>query len=109
MYKLTKVPKLVRLKTVGESICPVSKVVDVFEVTVEYMPRGAVLSIEEFKKVVESYRGREILHEEVAVDLLEKIKNITNSPYVKVVIKSSYIGVDIEVVAESGGEQPLYI
>lgn len=109
MIRLQKYPQLVKLRARGESICPVSKTVDVFEVTVEYIPRGAVLAIEEFKRLVDSYRGREIYHEEVAVDILEKIKSIVNPPYVKVTLKSSYIGVDIEVVAESGGVPPLYI
>lgn len=90
-------------------MCPISKVVDSFEVTVEYMPRGGALAIEEFKRMVDSYRGREILHEELAVDLMEKIKAAVNPPYVKVVLKSVYIGVEVEVVAESGGVPPVYI
>jgi hypothetical protein len=40
---------------------------------------------------------------------MERIKTAVNPPYVKVVLKSYYIGVEIEVVAESGGVQPLYI
>jgi 7-cyano-7-deazaguanine reductase len=78
-------------------------------VVVEYIPRGAALALEEFRQIVDSYRGREILHEELAVDLMERIKTAVNPPYVKVVLKSYYIGVEIEVVAESGGVQPLYI
>jgi len=109
MLKVSKSPSLVRLKTRGESVCPISKTVDSFEVSVEYIPRGAVLAIEEFKKMVDSYRGREILHEELAVDLLEKVKAAVNPPYVKVTVKSYYIGVEIEVVAESGGVPPVYI
>ncbi|RFA94602.1 GTP cyclohydrolase I [Pyrobaculum aerophilum] len=109
MLKLSKNPQLVRLKTRGESVCPISKTIDSFEVTVEYIPRGAALAIEEFKKIVDSYRGREILHEELAVDIMEKIKAAVNPPYVKVTVKSYYIGVEVEVVAESGGVQPLYI
>jgi len=109
MLKLSKNPSLIRLKTRGESVCPISKTVDVFEVTLEYIPRGAALAIEEFKQLVESYKGREILHEELAVDLLERVKAAVNPPYVKVTIKSYYIGVEVEVIAESGGVQPLYI
>ncbi|ABP51696.1 MULTISPECIES: NADPH-dependent 7-cyano-7-deazaguanine reductase [Pyrobaculum] len=109
MLKLSKNPQLVRLKTRGESVCPISKTVDSFEVTLEYIPRGVALAIEEFKKMVDSYRGREILHEELAVDLLEKVKSVVNPPYVKVTLKSFYAGVEVEVVAESGGTQPLYI
>jgi len=109
VFKISKIPRSIKLKTRGESICPVSKVVDVFEIEVEYVPSGAVLAIEEFKKVVDSYRGVEILHEELAVDILEKIKTLINPPYIKVVLKSTYMGVDIEVVAESGGSRPLYI
>jgi len=109
MLKLTKNPSLIRLRTRGESICPVSKTVDSFEVTLEYIPRGVVLAIEEFKQMVDSYRGREILHEELAVDLMERVKTAVNPPYVKVIVKSYYIGVEVEVVAESGGVQPLYI
>ncbi|AET32519.1 GTP cyclohydrolase I [Pyrobaculum ferrireducens] len=109
MIKLSKNPHLVRLKTRGESICPISKTIDSFEITVEYIPRGAALAIEEFKKIVDSYRGREILHEELAVDILEKVKAAVNPPYVKVILKSYYSGVEIEVVAESGGAQAMYI
>jgi Enzyme related to GTP cyclohydrolase I len=109
MLKLTKNPSLIRLRTRGESICPVSKTVDSFEVTLEYIPRGVALAIEEFKQMVDSYRGREILHEELAVDLMERVKTAVNPPYVKVIVKSYYIGVEVEVVAESGGVQPLYI
>ncbi len=109
MIKLTKKPSLIRLKTRGESICPISKTVDSFEVTLEYIPRDAALTIEEFKQMVDSYRGREILHEELAVDLMERVKAAVNPPYVKVTVKSYYIGVEVEVVAESGGVQPLYI
>lgn len=109
MLRVFKTPQLVRLKTRGESICPVSKTVDVFDVAVEYVPKGSVLSIEEFKQMVDSYRGREILHEELAVELLEKIKSVTNAPYVRVTLRSTHIGVEIEVVAETGGTQPLYI
>lgn len=109
MLKVSKTPQLVRLKTRGEAVCPISKTIDVFEVTVEYVPKGVVLSIEEFRRVVDSYRGREILHEELAAELLERVKNLTNAPYVRVTLRSTYIGVEIEVVAESGGTQPLYI
>jgi 7-cyano-7-deazaguanine reductase len=109
MLKLGKNPSLIRLKTRGESVCPISKTVDVFEVVVEYIPRGVALAVEEFRQMVDSYRGREILHEELAVDLMERIKTAVNPPYVKVILKSYYIGVEIEVVAESGGVQPLYI
>jgi NADPH-dependent 7-cyano-7-deazaguanine reductase QueF len=97
------------MKTRGESVCPVSKTVDSFEVTLEYVPRGAALAVEEFKRIVDSYRGREILHEELAVDILERVKSAINPPYVKVTVRSYYMGVEIEVVAESGGAQTLYI
>jgi len=43
------------------------------------------------------------------VDLLEKVKAAVNPPYVKVTVKSYYIGVEVEVVAESGGVPPVYI
>ncbi len=109
MLKLAKNPSLIRLKTRGESVCPISKTVDVFEVVVEYIPRGVVLAVEEFRQIVDSYRGHEILHEELAVDLMERIKTAVIPPYVKVVLKSYYMGVEIEVVAESGGVQSLYI
>jgi 7-cyano-7-deazaguanine reductase len=109
VLKLAKNPSLIRLKTRGESVCPISKTVDVFEVVVEYIPRGVALAVEEFRQMVDSYRGREILHEELAVDLMERIKATVNPPYVKVTLKSYYMGVEIEVVAESGGVQPLYI
>ncbi|ABL89115.1 GTP cyclohydrolase I [Pyrobaculum islandicum DSM 4184] len=109
MLKLSKNPSLVRLKTRGESICPISKVVDSFEISLEYIPRGVALSIEEFKKMVDSYRGREILHEELAVDIMERVKAAVNPPYVKVVVKSIYMGVEVEVIAESGGVPPVYI
>ena len=109
MLKLSKNPSLIRLKTRGESVCPISKTIDVFEVVVEYTPRGVALALEEFRQMVDSYRGREILHEELAVDLMERIKTAVNPPYVKVVLKSYYMGVEIEVVAESGGVQTLYI
>jgi NADPH-dependent 7-cyano-7-deazaguanine reductase QueF len=97
------------MKTRGESVCPVSRTVDSFEVTLEYVPRGAALTVEEFKRIVDSYRGREILHEELAVDILERVKSAINPPYIKVTVKSYYMGVEIEVVAESGGTQTLYI
>ena len=109
MIKLGKYPRLVRLRTRGEAVCPISTTVDVFEVTLEYIPRDSVIAIEEFKKLVDSYRGREIYHEELAADLLEKIRNMLNPPYAKVVLKSVYIGVEIEVVAEAGGVPPVYI
>jgi NADPH-dependent 7-cyano-7-deazaguanine reductase QueF len=109
VLKLAKSPSLVRMKTRGESVCPASKTVDSFEVTLEYIPRGAALTVEEFKRIVDSYRGREILHEELAVDILERVKSAINPPYVKVTVKSYYMGVEIEVVAESGGTQTLYI
>ncbi|MCC6021041.1 MAG: GTP cyclohydrolase I [Thermoproteaceae archaeon] len=109
MLKLAKSPGLVRMKTRGESVCPVSRTVDSFEVTLEYVPRGAALTVEEFKRIVDSYRGREILHEELAVDILERVKSAINPPYIKVTVKSYYMGVEIEVVAESGGTQTLYI
>ena len=109
MLKLSRNPSLIRLKARGESICPLSKTVDSFEVTLEYIPRGTALAIEEFKQIVDSYRGREVLHEELAVDLMERVRAAINSPYVKVVVRSYHSGVEIEVIAESGGTQPLYI
>lgn len=103
MIKLSKQPQLVRLRARGESVCPISKTIDVFEAVVEYAPRGAVIELEEFKKIIDSYKGKEILHEELAVDLLERVRALVNPAYIKVTIKSAYMGIDIEVVAESGG------
>ncbi|MFB6491042.1 MAG: GTP cyclohydrolase I [Thermoproteus sp. AZ2] len=109
MIKLAKQPQLVRLRAKGESVCPISKTIDVFEAVVEYAPRGAAIELEEFKKIIDSYRGKEILQEELAVDLLEKIRAAVNPAYIKVTIKSTYMGIDIEAIAESGGVHTAYI
>ncbi|MGC8583106.1 MAG: NADPH-dependent 7-cyano-7-deazaguanine reductase [Thermoproteus sp.] len=107
--RLSKRPSRVKLRGRAEAICPVSKTVDEYVVEVEYVPREHALLIEEFEKILESYRDREIFHEEIAVDIAERIRNAISPAYVKVVARSTYRGVEVEVTAEIGGQPTIYI
>lgn len=107
--KLSKRPARIKLRGRAEAVCPISKTVDEYVVEVEYVPREQALLIEEFEKILTSYKGVEILHEEIAVDIAEKIRAAVAPIYVKVVAKSAYRGVEVEVVAELGGQPAIYI
>ncbi|MEZ0247655.1 MAG: NADPH-dependent 7-cyano-7-deazaguanine reductase [Thermoproteus sp.] len=107
--RLSKRPSRVKLRGRAEAVCPISKTVDEYVVEVEYVPREAALLIEEFQKILDGYRGVEILHEELAVDIAEKIRALISPLYVKVVVRSTYRGVDVEVTAEVGGQPTIYI
>jgi NADPH-dependent 7-cyano-7-deazaguanine reductase QueF len=107
--RLSKRPSRVKLKGRAEAVCPISKTVDEYIVEVEYAPREHALLIEEFERILESYRGREILHEEIAVDIAERIRNAVSPAYVKAVVRSTYRGVEVEVSAEIGGQPAIYI
>ncbi|CCC82590.1 GTP cyclohydrolase I [Thermoproteus tenax] len=107
--RLAKRPSRVKLRGRAEAICPISKSVDQYEVEVEYIPRESALLIEKFQEILQSYRGVEILHEELAVDIAEKIKSIISPSYIKVVVKSNYRGIYIEAIYEVGGQPAIYI
>lgn len=107
--RLSRRPNRVRLRGRAKAICPISKTIDEYVIEVEYLPRGLALQIEKFVELLNSYRDREILHEEVAVDLAERIRELIQPVYVKVVAKSEYLGVEVEATAELGAQPPLYI
>ncbi len=107
--KLSKRPTRIKLRGRAEAVCPISKTVDEYIVEVEYVPRDQALLIEEFEKILASYKGVEILHEELAVDIAERIRKIVSPIYVKVVARSTYRGVEVEITAELGGQPAIYI
>ncbi len=107
--KLSKRPSRIKLRGKAEAICPISKTVDEYAVEVEYVPREQAILIEEFEEMLAKYKGVEILHEELAVDIAEKIRAAVSPIYVKVVVKSAYRGIDVEITAELSGQPTIYI
>lgn len=91
-----------------ESVCPVSGVVDTYEVVVEYQPPqghgvGICRYLEAYSlhRLLESYRGRRILQEELTADLAEKLCTALGpGARVKVATRGPHGPVELEATVE---------
>jgi NADPH-dependent 7-cyano-7-deazaguanine reductase QueF len=86
----------VRLVTRFSAVCPVSKTVDEYTVEIEYEGDGRYLELGSLRRYLDSFAGQEWFHEELCERIARDLGKTLGAP-VKVRLKSSYLGMLIEV------------
>ena len=93
---------LVSIGAKFEAVCPLTKTVDSYELVLTYVPRGGrYVELQSFRRYLDSFRGVEILHEALAVKIAEDVCKVVKPEYVRVELRSSFMGMDVAVVKTS--------
>jgi len=84
------------------AICPVTKTVDEYDVTIEYVPNedGVYVELESLRKYLDSFEGVEIFHEDLTARLAERLVEAIRPKYLAVSLRSRFLGMTITVIKE---------
>jgi NADPH-dependent 7-cyano-7-deazaguanine reductase QueF len=89
----------VRIEAEFSSICPLTKTVDRYELTLTYKPRnGVYLELQSFKDYLDSFKDKEIFHEDLAHTIAVSVCKEVKPEEVTVELKSVFVGLKITVV-----------
>jgi NADPH-dependent 7-cyano-7-deazaguanine reductase QueF len=92
---------LVRIETIFEAVCPITKTVDRYELVLTYIPGdGEYIELESFKKFLESFKGVEVFHEDLAYRIAEEVCKTAKPKEVTVELRSIFMGMKVTVVKE---------
>ncbi|ALL00275.1 QueF-like protein [Pyrodictium delaneyi] len=88
----------VTLRSVIEAVCPLTGLVDRYNVEVEYSPGEERLYIEaySFQEYLESYRGKRIYQEELAAKIAHDVCRAAQPRWVRVTLVGTHGSVEIE-------------
>ncbi|MCI4435489.1 MAG: hypothetical protein JHC33_01585 [Ignisphaera sp.] len=97
-----KLVDLVRIETNFEAVCPVTKTVDYYELVLTYTPSdGEYVELVSFKKFLESFKGVEIFHEDVAYRIAEEVCKAAKPKEVTVELRSIFMGMKVTIVKKT--------
>jgi len=84
------------------AICPLTKTVDEYNVTIEYVPNeeGVYVELESLRKYLDSFKGVEIFHEDLAAELVRKLAKVVKPRYLSVRLRSRFLGMYVTVIKE---------
>lgn len=74
------------------AMCPVTRLPDFYNMKLEYEPHERLIELKSFKLYLNSFREREILHEEITNEILEKLIRVTNPRWVRIEMKVNVRG-----------------
>lgn len=84
------------------AICPITKTVDEYKLTLRYSSSsGKYVEFVSFKKYIEGFKGKEILHEELATRIAEDVCSAVQPAVVEVVLQSLFMGMKVTVVKKA--------
>jgi len=85
-----------------EAICPVTKTVDKYDITIEYVPNsnGIYIELKSLRKFLDSYKRREIYHEDLANEIAKYIYEIAKPKKLSIKLESNYVGMKVTVIKE---------
>ncbi|MEM0506663.1 MAG: hypothetical protein QXW58_05360 [Thermosphaera sp.] len=87
------------IRTSMTSICPLTKTTDFYELTLSYTPRdGKYLELSSLKEFLESFRDKEVFHEDLASVIAESVCKEILAENVNVELKSTFLGMEVTIV-----------
>ena len=69
------------------AVCPVTRLPDFYDMKVIYEPDERLIELKSFKLYLNSFRDKEILHEEITNEILNRIINAVNPRMAKIEMK----------------------
>jgi NADPH-dependent 7-cyano-7-deazaguanine reductase QueF len=91
----------VKIEVELEAVCPITKTVDHYKLVLTYIPNnGRYIEFVSFKKYLETFKGREILHEELANTIAEEVCKAAKPKKVTVELQSKFMEMNITVTKE---------
>lgn len=69
------------------AVCPVTRLPDFYDMKLEYIPDEYLPELKSFKLYLNSFREREILHEEITNEILEKMISVVKPRWIKIEMK----------------------
>jgi len=92
---------MVRIEAELEAVCPITKTVDCYKLVLTYVPNnGRYIEFVSFKKYLETFKGKEILHEELASIIAEEICKAAKPKKITIELQSKFMEMNITVVKE---------
>jgi len=84
------------------AVCPLTKTVDKYIATIEYVPNedGVYVELESLKKYLESFKDVEIFHEYLAAKLVRSLAEAIKPRYLCVRLRSQFLGMEVTVIKE---------
>jgi 7-cyano-7-deazaguanine reductase len=97
----------VSIRAEFEAVCPLTKTVDHYELTLTYVPRGGrYLELQSFRRYLDSFRGVEVFHEALAAKIAVEVCRAVGPEYVRVELRSTFLGMGVIVVKTSRCADP---
>ncbi len=69
------------------AVCPVTRLPDFYDMTVEYEPDEKLIELKSFKMYLNSFRDKEIIHEEIINEIFEKLIHTLKPRWLKIILK----------------------
>lgn len=81
------------------AVCPLTKTVDAYELTLSYVPReGRYLELSSLKEYLEGFKDREVFHEDLASIIAESVCREISAESVRVELRSTFLGMEVAVI-----------
>lgn len=74
------------------AMCPVTQLPDFYNMKLEYEPDESLVELKSLKLYLNTFREREILHEEITNEILEKLVRVINPRWIRMVMKANIRG-----------------
>jgi len=69
------------------AICPVTRLPDFYNLKLEYIPDEVLVELKSLKLYLNTFRDKEILHEEITNEIFEKIVSIIKPRWIQIEMK----------------------
>ena len=74
------------------AMCPVTLLPDFYNMKLEYEPDESLIELKSLKLYLNTFREREILHEEITNEILEKLIRVVNPRWIGITMKVNMRG-----------------
>ena len=74
------------------AICPVTRLPDFYNLKLEYIPDETLVELKSLKLYLNTFRDKEILHEEITNEIFEKIVSIVKPRWIQIEMKARVRG-----------------
>lgn len=69
------------------AVCPVTRLPDFYNLKLEYIPDEMLVELKSLKLYLNTFRDKEILHEEITNEIFEKIASILKPRWIQIEMK----------------------
>jgi len=82
-----------------KAICPITKTIDNYQLTIEYIPDdGKYIELKSLREYLDSFDGKEIFHEDLANELATTIYRTIKPKSLTLKLESEYLGMHITII-----------